>query len=168
MEIRMRLIGSLFFILCLASCSTFNRNEIYAQTISSWRWSHQAELIKVWGQPDQIVRLPNDNQVFIYTKDAFRNYPSPAITSKFGAAPIAISNKRAIIIPDPNNLPNNTTAFFLECKTLFEIDPEGIVVDARSQGNNCTANESFYLAHSNPHSKNPDTPPRTRMKSYEN
>lgn len=159
----MQLFWCFILAVLLVSCAVSNRNEIYTQTISSWYWAHQAALVKAWGSPDQEERLPNDNKVFIYNKYAFRNYPMAAIISGFGAASTSANNK-AIITPDPNNSPSNTTAFYIECKTLFEIDPQGIVVDIRSQGNDCTADESFYLANSNPNPKNPDAPSRIRIK----
>ncbi|HVY53991.1 MAG TPA: hypothetical protein VHA13_05680 [Gammaproteobacteria bacterium] len=141
-----------------------NGSERYEQTISSWRWAHASELIRVWGQPEQKVALPNDNEVYIYTKNMYRNYPAPSQATSISALNIKQNNQHTVYLPDPNEAKENFTAFFLECKTLFEIDPLGIVVDVRSQGNDCTADTSFFLSNSNQNSHNPDTPPRNKSR----
>lgn len=142
----------------LAACSTMTGSDRYEQTVTSWRWAHISELIKVWGSPNQKVNLSNGNQVYIYNKNVYKNYPPAPLSSNISTLNIKENTQNAIHIPDPNETRENFTMFFLECKTLFEVDPLGIIVDVRSQGNDCTADMGFFSSNSNQNSHNPDTP----------
>lgn len=147
-------------LLCLTACSTMTGSERYEQTVASWRWSPIHDLLKVWGNPNHIVSLPNSNKVYIYSKSAYKNYPLSGPGSSVSTLDQTQSSVRAIYVPDPNEARDNFTMFFLVCKTFFEVDPQDIIVDVRTQGNDCTADAAFFFSNSNPESLNPDIPHR--------
>lgn len=144
----------IFLSLLLAACAAItNANDYYTETATSWRWGHTKQLTRIWGQPTKITALPNGNKILVYEKESYQNYPAPAINTNVIVLPGA-NGKNFVVTPTPSNPPLNSTAFFLTCSTFFEIDPRNIIVDVRMQGNNCTADESFFISKSNPETRN--------------
>ncbi len=142
----------IFSALLLSACALTTINDHYSRTVSSWRWGQATQLTERWGRPTKITALPNGNKVYLYEKDAYRNYPPPAPTATLST--VAVANGRSfIVVPTPAS-PSIGPSYYLTCTTLFEIDPRGIIVDARAQGNDCTADQGFMIARSNPHAKN--------------
>jgi len=137
-------------LLLLSACAT-TTNKSYVQTVSSWRWGDGRQLLQIWGRPTKIATLPNSNKMYIYIKEAYKNYPPPPITAGF--ATVTNSNgKSVIVVPNPST-PFIGPSYLLKCITSFEVDPRNIIVNIRAQGNNCTADPGFILSKSNPQKK---------------
>lgn len=138
-------VGKILLILLLTGCTQINNH--YAETIDSWRWGHSAQLLRVWGTPNEIAELPNGNHVYLYQKETYKNYPGNSVISQLGT--FKRSNQpTAVVVPARNT--TTGISFFLSCATLFEIDPRGIIVDVRAQGNSCTADAGFAASKRNP------------------
>ncbi len=139
----------LLITLALSACANFSTNSNYTQTVSSWRWAKADALLQSWGQPTQISKLPNGNRVFLYYKESYKSYPSQPITSSYSSVNIE-NGHNVVIAPSINQTPPPNVTYRLQCTTLFEVDPQRIIVDARASGNNCSGDMGFMMSRSNP------------------
>jgi hypothetical protein len=163
MEIPMRFLIVVFTLLFLSACALTNINSNYAQTVSSWRWTSANSLLRSWGKPSKIGSLPNGNQVYIYHKESYKNYPTRPATPNY--ATVSVATGRSFIVVPATNQPPEASSYLLECTTIFEVDPRRIIVDVRATGNNCTGDDGFMLSRSNPHPVASGTKPQQRKNS---
>lgn len=147
---RLFLALSQLFLLCSCAALT-STNEHYNQTVSSWRWGSSSQLLHSWGNPSKIAQLPNGNRVYIYDKETYRTYPSSPPTSTINTVSVP-TGRTVMVVPSPS-APVVASTFLLTCATTFEIDPRGIIVNVRAQGNSCTSDEGFSLEKSNPNAR---------------
>lgn len=138
------------FSLLLCACNTItSTNSNYLQAVSSWRWAKADALLKNWGRPTQVTRLPNGNRVFLYHKESYKNYPPPPVTYNYSSVSVT-SNRSVVIAPAVDQQPPPNVSYLMECTTIFEVDPRNVIVDARASGNQCTGDSGFLMSRSNP------------------
>lgn len=120
--------------LLLAACAT---TQNYQQTLAQWQGENIQRLIQVWGYPDAGVKLPNGNSVYMYTNE--RSYVTPATPM---ATPTIINvpgSQMAATSYNGGFIGGKTLTLY--CRTWFETDPKGIIVNYRFLGNNCIASK---------------------------
>lgn len=122
------LCGSFF----LAACAT---TQNYQQSLSEWQGENIQHLMQAWGYPDAGVKLPNGNNVYMYLHQ--RSYVTPVTPMttptiiNVPGTPMAATSYNGEFI--------GGQTITLYCRTWFETNPKGIIVNYRFQGNNCIA-----------------------------
>jgi|SRR6185312_17313570 len=126
-------------ILLLAGCATSGN---YQQIVNQWQGKPAQRLLAVWGSPDASVKLPSGNTVYLYMKQQLYttpNYNAPV-------APVfSVDNGAPRYGVGFNNTYNNTQTTTLSCRTWFEVNPKGSIINAQFQGNGCVASSSGRL-----------------------
>lgn len=133
-------ISLLFFNLCLLTACVTTQN--YQQALSEWQGENIQHLINIWGYPDAGVKLPSGNTVYMYTREQSYVTPaSPAMTPTIinvPGSPMAATSYNGEFI--------GGRTINLYCRTWFEVNPKGIIVNNRFQGNNCIASKKNQWA----------------------
>jgi hypothetical protein len=120
----------------LTACAT---TANYQQALGQWQGENIQHLINVWGYPDSAIKLPSGNTVYLYSRQQTYITPpsSPMMTSGlwgFPGSPMAMgSYDGAMMGGQPVSM---------YCRTWFEVDPKGLIVNYRFQGNNCIASKN--------------------------
>ena len=119
----------------LAACAT---TQNYEQVLSEWQGANVQQLINVWGYPDAGIKLPNGNSVYMYTRQqTYISPPTPMMTPTIinvPGSPMAVSSYNGEFIG------GQTVSLY--CRTWFEVNPKGSIVNYRFQGNNCVATKN--------------------------
>jgi hypothetical protein len=124
--------------LCLLTACASTQN--YEQTLSQWQGESVQQLINVWGYPDAGIKLPNGNSVYMYTRQQTYISPStPAMTPTLinvPGSPMAVTSYNGEFVG------GQTVSLY--CRTWFEVNPKGMIVNYRFQGNNCVASRKNH------------------------
>lgn len=125
--------------LCLLSACATTQN--YEQILSQWQGENIQQLMNVWGYPDAGIKLPNGNSVYMYTRQqSYISPPTPTMTPTIinvPGSPMAATTYNGDFI--------GGQTIILYCRTWFEVNPKGIIVNYRFQGNNCVAGRNNHL-----------------------
>lgn len=122
----------------LLGCAT---TANYQSVLNNWQGRQFQTLVACWGAPESGVRSANGNTTYLYNRHQLYTSPLPA----------APTNTPFV---DVNGTPMATTAFTGNfggkttsryCLTWFEVNPNGIIVGSRFQGNSCVANRANGL-----------------------
>ena len=126
--------------ICLLTACASTQN--YEQILSQWQGENIQQLINNWGYPDAAIKLPNGHSVYMYTRQSsYITPPTPAMTPTIinvPGTPMAATTYNGSFI--------GGQTIMLYCRTWFETDPKGIIVNYRFQGNNCVASKSDHWA----------------------
>lgn len=120
---------SLIFVLVLTGCVT---TANYQQTLNQWYGAQIQDLINVWGYPDSSLKLPNGDTVYMYVhKQLYTSpmYPTPMFT------PVGVPIYSGGFY---NTVGTQTVSLY--CRTWFEVNKKGVIVNTQFEGNNCVAN----------------------------
>jgi len=122
----------------LTACAT---TKNYQVMLNHWQGSNIQDLMKSWGYPDAGAKLPNGNTVYMYTRQqTFIAPPTPNTTPTIINArgtPLAVSTYNGEFVGG-QEIP-------MTCRTWFEVNPQGVIVNTRFQGNNCVTNNPNRL-----------------------
>lgn len=134
------------FLILLSGCASTKTNY-YTQTVQSWHGGNVNALIKRWGIPDDRLKSPRGNIVYVYKTESYRGDSapmSPAVGVSFtpGGTPIMTTG------PNLNNTWNRGMS--LACITAFETDANGKIISAQAQGPGCYASEALAAKMRNP------------------
>jgi hypothetical protein len=112
---------SLTTLLMILGCldDSASRNQSHSQICASWIGHDVNSLIRAWGTPSSVYEMPNGNR--IYTWNQAYSQTSPSMTIQRGQ----------FSVTDPGS----TTTYY--CKTNFEVNPSGVIVFWRFEGNAC-------------------------------
>ena len=116
---------SLVIVICLSSCAT---TKGFQQVCDSWIGAPETELIRLWGYPQTTLQLQNGNTVYVYSSEGTFTMPSQhsSYEDAWGRTQVNITEGKTIT---------------LWCRTYFEIDNQGVIINYRFEGNNCGARE---------------------------
>lgn len=113
-------------LILLTSCASTN---YYEQTINSWRGSSIQDLVKSWGEPNQIIKSADGSQIISYiTKRPLYFGNTDYQTMVF------VAGGKNIGVQVPRNQPRT---MMTGCATQFSVDREGKIISAHSWGGAC-------------------------------
>ncbi len=116
----------------MTSCATAN---YYNKAIHTWQGAPADLLKEKWGEPDQLITLPNGNKLFVYVTKAPRYTPPPLVP-----AAVTSSGGRATVVAPSRPMSSEIT---LSCTTTFEVGRDNKIMSANFSGNNCPTDERF-------------------------
>lgn len=131
----MKKFGRIFSLMGLAiflfGCAT---TANYQQMVSRWHGQPYQHLTQLWGSPDGIVKMPNGNMMAMYTHQQLVTQPAP-----MSAAPTVtyVDNTPAVGSGFTGGVTGQTTT--LTCRTWFEVNRNGIIVNTQFLGDGCVA-----------------------------
>ena len=117
--------------LTMTGCGTIQN---YETAVNSWNGAPENTLIQRWGYPSETEKLATGNHVDVYRHFARSTY-SPALTP--GVTPVQAFNNNTLSATPANG------SYSLECSTLFEVNPKGVIVNASFSGSDCSATQTF-------------------------
>lgn len=135
------LFSALILTLLLVGCAT---EQYYANAVNSWQGAPQEAVYHVWGYPNRTNKLPNGHQVLVYRsvmKGRDPIYSTPGSTSV-----VTNPNGRTRVTTTESTLSGGGT-YDYECRTWFELNRKGRVVNTSFRGNNCVATKQFMMMH---------------------
>jgi hypothetical protein len=112
---------ALVLVALVGGCATSGSSsrQSYPELLEAWVGATEKELIRIWGLPDQAEPLSGGDRAFIYVKEHTYSLPEPRAAS-------------------PGiGFPELRWRFHHFCKTIFYLNPEGIIKRAEFQGNHC-------------------------------
>jgi hypothetical protein len=89
-------------------------------------------LIHLWGYPDGEVKLPNGNTVYMYTRQQLVTQSPPLNVAPFAAT---LGGTPYMGTGFTGGVVGQTSAMY--CRTWFEVNHNGIIVNSQFQGNGC-------------------------------
>lgn len=136
-----------FFAILLFGCAT---SANYKRLMNGWVGHNAGHLVEKWGVPQSSYRLSNGGWVLEYYKH--RNMQFGGIpyterqTTRHSGTVSAHSFGRSSIDGDYSGtsttyVQKRTPPYNINlwCKTRFTVNPQGIIIRANWQGNDCTA-----------------------------
>lgn len=125
---RLSLFTSCILCFLLSACAS---SAAYEQQMQRWRGKNAQTLRKQWGTPDAAIKLANGHILYQYTKKNFFTIPAPK------RQPLQTSNTLFTSYEEP--WLNNNQTMVRYCRTTFETDKNGNIIQTRFNGNNCLA-----------------------------
>lgn len=120
-------------VFLLSGCAT---TANYQRIVSNWQGRKMSDLISAWGYPDASIKLPGGDTVYMYVHQ--QNYITPSTPMM---TPTIINvNGTPMSAVSYNGMFLGGQTMSLSCRTWFEVDPRGNIVNVSFQGNNCIAN----------------------------
>lgn len=126
---------SLIGMLLLSGCAT---TKNYQQVMNEWQGAKAQDLVRVWGNPDSAVKLPNGNTTYMYYRQQQFTTPSSNAAPTFG--PFGTTRYSGGFAGMYGAGYGQTVSLY--CRTLFEINSQGIIVSTQYHGNNCVAGKN--------------------------
>lgn len=115
----------LFFL--LSACAT---SAAYQQHMLKWQGKNIETLRQQWGNPETAIKLANGHILYQYTRKNFFTIRDPKRSSFHGNNSLFTSYKEPW-------LSNQTMVRY--CRTTFETNRNGNIIDTSFKGNNCLA-----------------------------
>jgi len=116
----------------LSGCATVQNYEWAAH---SWEGAPASALLHRWGHPNQTEQLANGHRVYMYRTVTHGMYP---VASAPGISPVRSYN--TTMVSSPSRMMGDGSYAF-ECKTWFEVNPNGRITHVSFRGNDCVASE---------------------------
>lgn len=147
----MRRLTLLAMISLLSACATTASN--YTQTVDTWRGGNVKTLFARWGSPDDQATGPAGNTGYFYTKTTSRRYaaattPSVGVNTSAQGHPVVVATSPAIMNA------NSRGSMSLTCTAIFIVNPQGVIVNTKTQGIGCQSGSNLP-----PQMANPDATP---------
>jgi hypothetical protein len=95
----------------LSGCATTAK---YQTMVDSWKGKNEKELIKTWGFPSNIMKLPEDQNIYTYEHKSSGYYIEPC---------------------NENDCVPST--FLTSCTTWFDINKDNIITEVKFRGPDC-------------------------------
>ena len=116
----------------LTGCAT---TEKYKMKVNRWRGENINTLIEAWGFPDNTIRAPSGNKVYVYKYRVTGRYPRSYIP---GNTTVTTGKNRTYV--------NTTNGYYVgggrydnQCTTWFEVNKKEIIIMVTFRGNDCVA-----------------------------
>ena len=110
--------------------------ERYKQICDSWMGQDVNNLIREWGAPTKTFNMPNGNTMYEWSRHSTET--TPAMTLPSTTTYNTYGNTTYQNNPMAVTVGGNTITYY--CTTGFEVNPQGIIIFYRYQGNSCLAN----------------------------
>lgn len=123
-----------FFL--LAGCATTAK---YQTILNNWQGARVQDLMNRWGNPQAVMKQPNGHTTYLYTRQHIATVPSP------GAPQTNLTYVGNTPILGNGFTPFSGNTVTLYCHTLFEANAQGLILNARFQGNDCVSSRSGGL-----------------------
>lgn len=131
--LKIRFILAFMIALSITGCATEAK---YKAHLESWNGKNISDFIDAWGYPDQTIKSPDGNTVYVYkyrTIQRFPGYQVPVQTS------IRTDHNRTTVVQTGGQyIPGNI--YHLQCTTWIEFNAEHIIEKTLFKGNDCVAN----------------------------
>lgn len=126
----MRTLYFIFFSLLLSACATPNTHQ--DENASRWRGKRIDALIQQLGAPVSVAKTVNHTTYYVYTAQHghYIATPPPAV-----AVHVDQGSKPVLTVLPPAPLP---PAALGVCITTFEVNADGFIISAHSEGNGCS------------------------------
>lgn len=118
----------------LVGCATTAK---YQHGIGQWRGKNIIELQKAWGKPTRTARLSSDNMIYVYERNQLYSTPQTNPTTTDFVKVNGVTTFNASKEAGMANMAQISTRY---CRTTFETNSSGTIVNIQFQGNNCVAN----------------------------
>lgn len=131
-------IGAIVVSIVLGGCATAANYERITQ---SWLGATETDLIRGWGPPQHTVPLAEGHRLLVYDRVSSYRTPTtitPGITTGPWHGPFYSGPYHSDVFASPTTISGGQTVT-LVCRTEFEVDRGGKVVNWRTEGNNCKA-----------------------------
>jgi hypothetical protein len=128
-----RWIPAMVVSMALAGCAT---TANYEQITQSWMGATESDLIRGWGPPQHTVALAEGHRLLVYDRASSYVTPTtitPGVSTGYWHGPFWGDG-----MASPTTISGGQTVT-LVCRTEFEVDNAGRVVNTRIEGNNCKA-----------------------------
>ncbi len=130
-----KILLSFMTVAMLALTSACATTANYQQVLANWQGQNIQDLIKMWGDPDAAIKLPSGNTTYMYTRQQL--YTAPGYPTN--QPPTFLSAAGPVVSPGVNTTFTGNQTVNLTCRTWFETNPQGIIVNSRFEGNNCVS-----------------------------
>lgn len=121
------------FTAMLIGCLT---TTSYQQSLAHWNGTNIQSLIKSWGSPDAAMKTANGNTVYMFSREQLYTVPTqqmaPGTILHTGSGSTYASSFNEFFAPG-----GQTVSRY--CRTWFEVNRQGIIINSRFQGSNCVA-----------------------------
>jgi hypothetical protein len=120
----------LLVMLLISSCATQPLYKV--QPAATWPGKNADNLVKEWGKPDELFASA-DSSTYYYI------YNTQKVTSFQPAAPTVATSLSPEGRPVITNIrpSTGTPLFSSNCKIIFRINQQKIILDQKIEGNNC-------------------------------
>lgn len=124
-----------FLPFILVSCAS---PKTYHHAMDSWDGVPVQFLAQQWGRPTEISTLANGNTYYLYTEVTRRSIEG----CKKGIARPGQEGNNKVFLNQPLHAGECPYTIMYWCKTGFEINAQGVIVNVVSYGDNCVVSES--------------------------
>lgn len=124
--------ATIFSIILLTSCAT---TEQYKKNLNSWHGKNIDKFISHWGFPNKTMKMPNGNNVYIYSMDNVTHFPQ---YQTGGYTTVKTAGSTTTITQVPSVLTGGGT-YRYKCITWVEFNKKGVIVNTSFRGNACVA-----------------------------
>ena len=109
----------------------------YTKSTRNWHYQSINEVIAAKGQPSAQVTLASGNKIYVYKTNGYNSQSTPP------ASNIAFhATGRPAIITSPTPYSNIQTPSF-GCTIIILSNPQGKIINIKTQGNGCVLNNNF-------------------------
>ena len=120
------------FVLVLVGCATTAK---YRAKLATWDGKDVNQLIDAWGYPDNTIKSPEGNEVYVYKYHSAGRYPRSYIP---GNTTVNSSGGNTYVSTSPGYYTGGGT-YNNNCTTWFELNKDNKIVRAVFRGNNCVS-----------------------------
>lgn len=114
--------------------------ENYSKAVNSWNGASERVLFQTWGAPNETTQLPDGNTLYLYRSAEHES--APVMYTPTYARTSAQPGNAALLSQPP--IVRNADHQTFYCDTWFEVNPDGMIVTTRFEGNNCVASKHHF------------------------
>ena len=141
----MRFIIPIGLVILLSSCGT--TTNYYTQTVQSWQGANVKTLADRWGRPDNMIKGPRNQTIYVYKTESYHNTNAPTGPS----AGISFSaDGKPVIVTQANTNTTWNRGMSLTCNAYFIVNGSGTIVDTKISGDTCFGSSGFASRLGNP------------------
>ena len=133
-------IVSLFMLTGCVSVQNYNAG------VQTWRGAKASGLFAVWGYPDRKMKLANGHTLYIYNSHI--KGTEPIVTTPGSTTVYQRHGESYVSVMPP--MVSGGGSYDLRCRTWFNVNKHGVIVNVSFRGNNCVASKSFIMQRGNP------------------
>ena len=111
----------------LTSCAT---TKNYQNKLQSWHHQNINKFVSAWGYPDQTMKAPNGNTVYIYSSNQTTHFPE---YQTGGYTTVQTQGDNTVITQVPSVQTGGGT-YNYKCKTWVEFNKKDVIVNTSFRG----------------------------------